>query len=159
MGREIARVSNRSGEREDREVARRLRVDLSADGLISSDAGADEDRRDDCQPSPPLSDSRAQRERDPQRKRGQRITEVVDQVGEQRDAAARQEHRQLKDRRHSEYRERERDSTNPISRALYAVIDQAVRMAMPIRMLAVGTIDATAPTVVMRVRARGLQLR
>jgi hypothetical protein len=32
-------------------------------------------------------------------------------------------------------------------------------MAMPIRMLAVGTIDATAPTVVMRVRARGLQLR
>ena len=52
---------------------------------IPGDARGDEDRRDDREPRPALGARAAQRERDPQRDRRQRVAGVVDQVGEQRD--------------------------------------------------------------------------
>ena len=68
-------------------------VDEALHGLDARDAGADEDRGDDCQSGATLRDPGVQGERDPQRHGREGIAEVVDQVGEQRDAAAGEEHR------------------------------------------------------------------
>ena len=67
-----------------------LRVDQAVDRLEAGDAGADEDRRDDEVAGALLGPKERSRNAI-QRHRGQRVAEVVDQVGEQRDAAGREE--------------------------------------------------------------------
>jgi hypothetical protein len=54
----------------------------------------------------------------------------VDQIGEQRDAAARDEDDRLRDRRDTEHRKREQDRANALSRTLDAGIDEPVRMSV-----------------------------
>jgi hypothetical protein len=54
----------------------------------------------------------------------------MDQVGEQRDAAAREEHGELRKRRQPEDAQGERDSSDALSRAGDFVVDQAVRVAV-----------------------------
>ena len=72
-----------------------LRVDEAHDRLVESDAGRDEDREDDGEPGEPLAADAPEEEGDSQRDRGQRVAEVVDQVGEQRDRAGEDEDRDL----------------------------------------------------------------
>jgi hypothetical protein len=52
----------------------------------------------------------------------------VDQIGKQRDAAARHENDSLRDRRHAEHRKREQNRADALSRTLDAGIDETMRM-------------------------------
>ena len=61
-------------------------MDEPLDRLTKSDERADEDREHDREPGPPLTARAPEVEGDPERHRGERVSEVVDQVGEQRDA-------------------------------------------------------------------------
>ena len=74
--------------------------------------------------------SRAQRKRDPQGHGGERVAEVVDQIGEQRDAVAGEEDDRLSDRRQSEDRERQRHGPDALVGALDAVVDEPVGVAV-----------------------------
>jgi len=60
------------------------------------------------------------------------VAEVVDQIGEEGDAAGGDEDRKLSRRRCPEDGERKADRSKPPSRALDAFVDQAVRMAVAI---------------------------
>ena len=71
-------------------------MDEALDRLVEGDAGGDEDREHDGEPGELLAAEGAQEERDPERHRGQRVAEVVDQVGEQRDRAGEDEDRGLR---------------------------------------------------------------
>ena len=59
------------------------------DRLVAGDTGGDEDRRDDEEAGQLLAAVRAEQEGDPERHGGQRVADVVDQVGEQRDRCRR----------------------------------------------------------------------
>jgi hypothetical protein len=59
--------------------------------LEERDAGRDEDREHDGEAGELLAAYRAEEEGDPERYRGERITDVVDQVGEERDRAGEDE--------------------------------------------------------------------
>jgi len=78
-------------------------VDEPRHGLDASDARADEDRGDDGETGTSLGERGAQREGDAERDGGQRVAEVVDQVGEQSDAAAGYENDRLSDAGQTEY--------------------------------------------------------
>jgi len=71
-----------------------------------------------------------QRERDAERDGGERVAEVVDQVGKQRDAAAHDEHGRLCERGESQDAEGERHRAYALTRALDALVNQAVGVAM-----------------------------
>ena len=62
-------------------------VNESIDGFDGSDNRRDEDRRDNGKPRVSFSPARTQQERDAEWHRGQCIAAVVNQVGEQGDAA------------------------------------------------------------------------
>jgi hypothetical protein len=62
-----------------------LRVDKALYRHVERDAGGDEDRENNREPRESLPANAAEKERDPERDRGQSIAEVVDQVGQQRD--------------------------------------------------------------------------
>ena len=72
-------------------------MDEAVDCLHRRDAGADEDRRHDEVAGALLGHKGAHEEGDPERDRGQRVAEVVDQVGQQRHAAGRDEDHALQD--------------------------------------------------------------
>ena len=80
----------------------------------------------------------AKQEGDRQRHRGARVAEVVDQVGEQSDAAAGEIDRQLSGRGDAEDRKRQADRAQTLARSLDARVDQAVRMPLPELTVAVG---------------------
>jgi hypothetical protein len=80
-------------------------VDEAPYRLSAGDARADEDGRHDGQTGAALRYLGAQSERDPERHRGQGVTEVVDHVGQEGDAAAGDEYGSLRDRGGPEDRE------------------------------------------------------
>jgi hypothetical protein len=61
-----------------------LRMDQPLDRLVQRDASGDEDRKDDREPRDPLRPKRAKKKCEPDRHRGERIPDVVDQIREQR---------------------------------------------------------------------------
>jgi hypothetical protein len=63
-----------------------LGMDEPEDRLDEGYNCADEDREDDSESRPPQATGAAQEEGDPKRDRGECVPEVVDQVGEERDA-------------------------------------------------------------------------
>ena len=73
----------------------------------------------------------------------------MNQVCEQRDAAAGEEDRQLGERRGAQHREREPDRDQALSRALDARIDQTVRVAVLSVMVA--TVVDVGPVVMVGV--------
>ena len=83
----VAREAERPSRRERHQVLDVAGRDQSVDCLVAGDAGADEDRRDDRKPRPTLRAGASQREGDSERDRGRRVAGVVDQIGEQSDAA------------------------------------------------------------------------
>ncbi len=75
-----------------------LRVNETGDRCVERHARRDEDRQHDEQPGNLLDPKAAQKERDRERHGGQRITEVVDQISEQRDRSRQQKDQKLRDR-------------------------------------------------------------
>jgi hypothetical protein len=67
---------------------------------------------------------------DAERQGRHRVAEVVDQVGEQRDATACDEHGDLRQRRQRENTQGDGDGANSLPRALDLVVDQAVRVTV-----------------------------
>ena len=105
-------------------------MDQANNGLHPGDARADEDGRHDRQARAPLGQRGAQRKRDAQRHGCQGVAEVVDQISQQRDAAAGDEHDRLGDRGEPENRERQRDGADAVVGALDAVVDEPVGVPM-----------------------------
>src|SRR5687768_2377523 len=106
------------------------RVEQAVDRLPARDARRDEDRENDGQPGDALRAEAPQGEGDSERDRGRRVTEVVDQIGEQGDAAGKRKDDRLCDRRDPENEEGKPDRAQPLARALDRGIDQAVRMTV-----------------------------
>ena len=106
-GDQVPGVSDRASRSERPKMVWRLRVDQPQDRLDTRDAGADEDRRDDEQPGSALGTFGPEQECDPQWDCGQRIAEVVDQVGQQRDRSREYKDGGLDASREREHRERD----------------------------------------------------
>jgi hypothetical protein len=93
-------------------------------------ARRDEDGEDDGEPGPLLAPEGAHVEHNPERQRRQRVTEVVDQVSQQRDRARQDEERDLHSGNKPEYGEAERDGLDARARAHDRAIDEPVRVAV-----------------------------
>ena len=91
------------------EVLGCLGVDDPHDRFIGGNAGADEDRQHDGKTRVALRSFRAQRERDAKRHRCERVSDVVDQISQQSDAAGQDEDHRLCGRSQPENDERECD--------------------------------------------------
>ena len=92
-----------------------LRVDEALDRLVERDARGHEDREHDGEAGELLGAEAAQVEGDPERNGGQRVPEVVHEVGEERDRACEHEDRELCERRQTEDREAERDGLDALA--------------------------------------------
>jgi hypothetical protein len=100
---EVAYPPKRSCGREQTEVRWRAGMHQSLDCLAEGRACTDEDRRHDSDARSTLSDRGSDRKRDAKRDRSERIPEVVDKVGKQRDAAGCEEYRDLSERRQAKH--------------------------------------------------------
>ena len=112
-----------------------LGVDEALDRLVERHAGRDEDREDDGEPGELLAAERAEEERDPERHRRQRVTEVVDQVGEERDRARQDEDRHLRSGGEREHGEADRDGLDALVRADDRAVDEPMRVVVPVRVV------------------------
>src|SRR5579884_1054304 len=102
----------------------RARMDEPLDRLHERNDRADEDRQDDTEAGEPFAALAAEEERQPERNSGERVAEVMDQVGEQRDAERARVDERLRKRRDREDREAPRDGAEPGVRAQNRPIDQ-----------------------------------
>ena len=90
-------------------------VEEPLDCFVAGDAGGDEDCRDDGQPGELFAAVRTEQERDPKGHGGERVADVVDQVGEQRDAAGGDEDDRLKGGGQAEDAEADGDGADAIT--------------------------------------------
>jgi hypothetical protein len=125
----VAGEADGAGERQREEVLGLVRVQQAVDRLIAGDAGAGEDRQDDGEAGDALGLGASQREGDRQRDRGGGVAEVVDEIGEQGDAARGDEDEQLGDRGRAEDEQGEADGAQALARALDRLVDEAVAVA------------------------------
>src|SRR5207247_5073689 len=91
----------------------------------------DEDREHDRERGPPLTARAPEVEGDPEWNRGERVSEVVDQVGEQRDAQGPGVDERLSERRQDQDAEAPRDRANARPRTEDRAVDKAVRVPVP----------------------------
>lgn len=105
-------------------------MDQSHDRLVESNAGADEDHQHDEVTCPPLRLRASHPERNTERYRSQRVAEIVNEVGEQRDTTAHDEDRHLHSRRDREHGKADQHGTDASPRADYRAINDAVRVAV-----------------------------
>jgi hypothetical protein len=103
------------------------RVDEALDRLPQGDEGADEDGENNRQAGEPLSRRAAKEEREPERDRGERVSEVVDQVGKQRDAQRPCVDERLRERRDRQDREAPGDGADAGVRSEDRTIDESER--------------------------------
>src|SRR5438270_13612962 len=108
----------------------RVRMDEPQDRLIQRNAGRNEDRQHNREPSQLLAAHASQGEGDPERHRRQRVTEVVDQVGKQRDRMREHKNEQLPDRSEPEDEQAERDRLDALPRTDDRTIDETMRVTM-----------------------------
>jgi hypothetical protein len=101
-------------------------VDDPRDRFDAGDACGDEDRTDDEQACDPLGAFGPDQERDTERNRRERVAGVVDQVGEQGDAACQQEDHGLHSRAETKYPKRPKDGVDSCAGTLDRVVDQSV---------------------------------
>src|ERR1700722_4529443 len=94
---EVARVADGPGKGECGEMGWSEGVNESAEGLDAGHARADEDGGHDGEAGSPLRYLGVQGESEPERHGGQGVAEVGDEVGQQGDAAAGDEHEGLSD--------------------------------------------------------------
>jgi hypothetical protein len=91
----VADKADRPSGGEHRQVGELLWVDEALDRLVERNAGRDEDREDDEESCHLLGSEAAQGKGNGQRYRGQCVTEVVNQVGQQRDRVGEDEDQSL----------------------------------------------------------------
>ena len=115
-------------------------VDQAQDRLICCDTCGDEDSRHDRQSGEALGVLGAQRERDTERDRRQGVPTVVDQVGQQRQAAAEREHQRLHRGSNSEDRERQHNDPDTLAGALDALVHETVRVTVSMLVAVVGVV-------------------
>jgi hypothetical protein len=115
------------------QVGQVLRVEEALDGLVQRHARRDENREYDRKTGELLAPEAAKEERYAERDGGQRIAEVVDQVGEQRDRVGEEEDYELRDCGETEDREAEGDRFDTLARANDRAVDETVRVAMRVR--------------------------
>jgi hypothetical protein len=125
----VAEEADDPGSCQDPQVGELLRVDQALDRLVERDAGRDEDGEHNGKPGQPLSPERAQVERDTERQRRQGVTEVVDQVGQQRDRARQNEDRHLHSSSKPQHGEAGRDGPAAGARANDRPINEPMRVA------------------------------
>ena len=109
-----------------------LRMNQPGDRLQPSDAGRKEDRGNDEEASPTLGARGAQQEGDSEWDCSACISEVENQVGQQRDTAAGDEDDCLSAGREPQHRKRESDCHQPLPRAFDALVDEAVGMPLAV---------------------------
>ena len=107
-----------------------LRMDQALDCLEQSDAGGNEDCEHHGTARELLATHAAQKEGDTKRHGSERISEVVNQIGKERDTAADEVDRCLGERRCDEGCEADRDSANAFPRAHDRRVDESVRVAV-----------------------------
>ena len=100
------------------------------DRHVERNAGRDEDREDDGETGEPFAADAPEVEGDAERDRGQRVAEVVDQVGEESDGAGEREDRELRSGRDPEDDEADRNGLDAFVRADDRAIDESVRVTM-----------------------------
>ena len=105
-------------------------MNQTVDRLVSGYARRDEDRCNDRVTGPAFATRTSEEERDTERNRGQCVTDVVDQVGEERDGVGQQEHQGLQRRGDGEYCQADRDGSNAGAGANDRRVDEAVGMTM-----------------------------
>ena len=129
----VARIADDAGGCHPAEVRELLRVDQALDRCVERDASAHEDGEDDEVAGDLLGPRAAHEERDAERHRGQRVAGVVDEVGEQRDAAAGDEDDRLQDRGDTQHTEADRHRTHTGATADDRSIDEPVAVSMVVR--------------------------
>ena len=129
----VARDSRRAGGCYPAEVRELLRVDQALDRCVERDASAHEDREDDEVAGDLLGPRAAHEERDAERHCGQRVAGVVDEVGEQRDAAAGDEDDRLERCSDPEHTEADRHRTHAGAAADDRSVDEPVAVSMVVR--------------------------
>ena len=82
----VTEEADHTGRCERPEVGQVLWMDEPHDGCVEGDAGRDEDRKHDRDPRKSFATNATEVKGDSERDRRERIAEVVDDVGEQRDA-------------------------------------------------------------------------
>ena len=103
------------------------------DGLVQRHARRDEDREYDRKTGDLLAPEAAEEERNAEGDGGERVAEVVDQVGEQRDRVREEDDYELRDGGEAEDREAERDRFDTLARANDGAVDETVGVAMRVR--------------------------
>jgi hypothetical protein len=105
-------------------------VDEALDRLTERDQGADEDREHDRNAGPALAAGAPQVEGDPERDCRQCVAEVVDEVGQKRDAQRPAVNERLRQRGHGQDCEAPRHRPNPCARPQDGTVDQPVRVVV-----------------------------
>jgi hypothetical protein len=113
-----------------------LGIDQSVHRLEPRNARAREDRENDRNARPALRFRAPEREGRAERDRGRSVAEVVDQVGEERNARCCDEDQKLGCRSDPKDEQGQRHGTDALSRALDRRIDETV--GMPVALLGVG---------------------
>ena len=103
-------------------------MDQPDDRRVAGEAGRDEDRQHDREPGEPLGRGRAEEEGDAERNGCERVAEVVDQVRQQRNAAAGDVDGGLRRRGRPEDAEADRNCANARARAEDRRVHEAVRV-------------------------------
>jgi hypothetical protein len=112
-GGEVTEIANSACRRERQKMVRCAGMQESVDGFKPRDTRADEDRADHEQSRASLGTFGSHPKCHREGHRGQRIADVVHQVGQQSDAAARDEHHRLYRGGHAKNHQRQRDCSNP----------------------------------------------
>ncbi len=107
-----------------------LGVNEALDRLVERDARGYEDRRDDRETGELLGAEAAQRERDAERNRRERVSDVVDQVGKEGDRAGEEEDAELRQSGDPEDAEADGDCLDSFVRANDRAVDEAMRVTV-----------------------------
>jgi hypothetical protein len=137
----VADKSNDPGDNHPRKEANRLRMDQALDGLIAGEDGTEHDDRHDDHAgqvfNPPKSIGErltrlatCQHERDPERDCGHCVSDIVDRISEQRDAARDRHDEELQHRRDCQHDKRPFDGPDALRRGRDGGIYHAVGMAV-----------------------------
>jgi hypothetical protein len=145
----VPEVADEPGTGQHPQVLELLRVHKAQHRLVERYTGGDEDREDDGVAGPALATRASEEKGSTHWTRGQGITGVVDQIGEERDAIGEDKNKRLRCRRGAQDREANEDSANAGARAQDRSVDETVSMAV------LATAAATVE-VVVRKRARVL---
>jgi hypothetical protein len=107
-----------------------LGMDQALDRLVERNAGRDEDRQHNGVPGPSLSALASQEEGNADRYRGEGVTGVVDQVGEERHRAGKDEDDGLHGRCYAEHAETDENGLDSGSGADDRAVDQTMRVTL-----------------------------